>query len=79
MSKKINQKGKQTGVSTKEDRGVEKNIIKSNLDLEEENKSNQRGEEDSNLNFNVDDFFDFSNEDPLNLEWMNQFLEIDKA
>ncbi|KAF9685294.1 hypothetical protein SADUNF_Sadunf03G0039600 [Salix dunnii] len=71
--------GKQTGVSTKEDHRVEKNIIKSNLDLEEENKSNQRGEEDSNLNFNVDDFFDFSNEDPLNLEWMSQFLEIDKA
>uniref|UniRef100_A0A6N2MZQ9 Uncharacterized protein n=1 Tax=Salix viminalis TaxID=40686 RepID=A0A6N2MZQ9_SALVM len=79
LSKKIKQKGKQTGVSAKEDHRVEKNVIESNLDSEEENRSNQRGEEDSNLNFNVDDFFDFSNEDPLNLEWMNQFLEIDKA
>ncbi|KAJ6696136.1 TRANSCRIPTION FACTOR MYB8-RELATED-RELATED [Salix koriyanagi] len=79
LSKKIKQKGKQTGVSAKEDHRVEKNVRESNLDSEEENKSNQRGEEDSNLNFNVDDFFDFSNEDPLNLEWMNQFLEIDKA
>ncbi|KAG5248761.1 transcription factor MYB [Salix suchowensis] len=79
LSKKIKQKGKQTGVSAKEDHRVENNVRESNLDSEEENKSNQRGEEDSNLNFNVDDFFDFSNEDPLNLEWMNQFLEIDKA
>ncbi|KAJ6415838.1 hypothetical protein OIU84_004601 [Salix udensis] len=79
LSKKIKQKGKQTGVSAKEDHRVEKNVRESNLDSEEENRSNQRGEEDSNLNFNVDDFFDFSNEDPLNLEWMNQFLEIDKA
>ncbi|KAL3598513.1 hypothetical protein D5086_006431 [Populus alba] len=77
--KKINQKGKQTGVSTKEDHRVEKNIIKNNLDLKEENKPSQRGEEESKLNFNVDDFFDFSNEDPLNLEWMSRFLEIDKA
>ncbi|KAJ6706262.1 TRANSCRIPTION FACTOR MYB8-RELATED-RELATED [Salix purpurea] len=65
--------------AAKEEHRVEKNVRESNLDSEEENKSNQRGEEDSNLNFNVDDFFDFSNEDPLNLEWMNQFLEIDKA
>ncbi|KAJ6942624.1 transcription factor MYB114-like [Populus alba x Populus x berolinensis] len=79
LSKKINQKGKQTGVSTKEDHRVQKNIIKNNLDLKEENKSSQRGEEESKLNFNVDDFFDFSNEDPLNLEWMSRFLEIDKA
>lgn len=79
LSKKISQKGKHTGVSTKEDHRVEKNIIKNNLDLKEENKSSQRGEEESKLNFNVDDFFDFSNEDPLNLEWMSRFLEIDKA
>ncbi|KAJ6941837.1 transcription factor MYB114-like [Populus alba x Populus x berolinensis] len=32
LSKKINQKGKQTGVSTKEDHRVQKNIIKNNLD-----------------------------------------------
>jgi myb proto-oncogene protein len=79
LSKKISQKGKQTGVSTKEDHRVEKNIIKNNLDLKEDNKSSQRGEEESKLNFNADDFFDFSNEDPLNLEWMSRFLEIDKA
>jgi myb proto-oncogene protein len=79
LSKKISQKGKQNGVTTKEDHRVEKNIIKNNLDLKEDNKSSQRGEEESKLNFNVDDFFDFSNEDPLNLEWMSRFLEIDKA
>ncbi|KAL9350604.1 hypothetical protein Peur_057859 [Populus x canadensis] len=79
LSKKISQKGKQTGASTKEDHRIEKNVIKNNLDLKEDNKSSQRGEEESKLNFNVDDFFDFSNEDPLNLEWMSRFLEIDKA
>ncbi|CAK7356530.1 unnamed protein product [Dovyalis caffra] len=78
LSKKINHKGKQSGVSTKEGDKTGKKSIMVNFELKEENKSNNTCEEDSNVNFNVDDFFDFSNEDPLNLEWMSRFLEMDK-
>ncbi|TXG68373.1 hypothetical protein EZV62_003308 [Acer yangbiense] len=53
--------------------------------MKDENKSSgdeneEQGQEESSsninhINFNVDEFFDFSNEDPLNLEWINRFLE----
>lgn len=50
------------------------------VEVREENMScNNTREEDSNATFNVDDFFDFSNEDPLDLEWMNNFLEMDEG
>ena len=29
--------------------------------------------------FDVDDFFDFSDEGPLNLEWMSEFLELERT
>lgn len=29
--------------------------------------------------FNVDDFFDFSDEGPLNLEWMSEFLQLQRT
>ncbi|KAJ0745015.1 putative transcription factor MYB-related family [Helianthus annuus] len=32
------------------------------------------GVESSKVNFNVDEFFDFSNEDPLTLDWVNRYL-----
>ncbi|KAI3775142.1 hypothetical protein L1987_49711 [Smallanthus sonchifolius] len=32
------------------------------------------GVEGSKVNFNVDEFFDFSNEDPLTLDWVNRYL-----
>lgn len=35
--------------------------------------------EDSKSSFVGDDFFDFSNEDPVNLEWMNKFLELEES
>ncbi|KAM0007631.1 putative transcription factor MYB-HB-like family [Helianthus debilis subsp. tardiflorus] len=31
------------------------------------------GVESSKVNFNVDEFFDFSNEDPLTLDWVNRY------
>ncbi|OMO66130.1 hypothetical protein COLO4_30760 [Corchorus olitorius] len=48
-------------------------------EVKEENTSvrSSEVEEDSNISFDVDQFFDFSNEDPLNLEWMSRFLEVD--
>ncbi|KAF9680953.1 hypothetical protein SADUNF_Sadunf06G0175100 [Salix dunnii] len=35
--------------------------------------------EDSKYSFGGDGFFDFSNEDPMNLEWMSKFLELDET
>nr|QCH41114.1 MYB transcription factor 2 [Dimocarpus longan] len=88
LSKKIKQKSenKQIGVSTKEKtiekrRVVEEETTSGEKISKEENKSStgddEEEEESSNkcINFNVDEFFDFSNEDPLNLEWINRFLE----
>ncbi|GMH22033.1 hypothetical protein Nepgr_023876 [Nepenthes gracilis] len=36
-------------------------------------------DEDSNPNFDVDDFFDFSNENPSNLEWVGRFMDVDEG
>jgi myb proto-oncogene protein len=41
------------------------------------NASNKGGgdhEDYSNSDIDIDDFFDFSNEGPFNLEWVNKFL-----
>ncbi|PPD83011.1 hypothetical protein GOBAR_DD20055 [Gossypium barbadense] len=35
------------------------------------------GFEESNISFDVDDFFDFSKVDTRNFEWVNRFLEVD--
>lgn len=32
------------------------------------------GVESSKFSFNVEEFFDFSNEDPTNLDWVNRYL-----
>ncbi|OAY36422.1 transcription factor MYB4 [Manihot esculenta] len=82
LSKKINQKEKQSGASTREE-SMDGKMTAGKVDIvevREENMScNNTREEDSNATFNVDDFFDFSNEDPLDLEWMNNFLEMDEG
>ncbi|KAM5579552.1 transcription factor MYB4 [Rosa sericea] len=38
------------------------------------NKGGDDHEDYSNLDIDIDDFFDFSNEGPFNLEWVNKFL-----
>lgn len=35
---------------------------------------NKLGVESSKFSFNVDEFFDFSNEDPSTLDWVNRYL-----
>ncbi|KAJ4824973.1 hypothetical protein Tsubulata_014344 [Turnera subulata] len=59
----------------------EKNlVVEAGLEARQENPFNcSTGGEDSTTGFNVDDFFDFSNEDPLNLEWISQFLGTDNG
>ncbi|XP_044485130.1 transcription factor WER-like [Mangifera indica] len=86
LSKKINQKGMQSGGSPREGiinnpkaEGITKVVEKVSIQMvneESNNTSTNIGCEHSNIGFNVDEFFDFSNEDPLNLEWMSNFLEF---
>lgn len=74
LSKQINQKGKQSGgsVSKGSNNQEGKAAEQANVDVRTDGTFN--GSEDSNINFDVDEFFDFSNEGPLNLEWVGKFL-----
>ncbi|GLT49728.1 hypothetical protein SLA2020_232650 [Shorea laevis] len=80
LSKKINQKEKQSGASKREGSEVQiqnRNVaeINARIEVREEQITSNKYVEDSKMSFDVDEFFDFSNEDPLNLEWMSKFLE----
>ncbi|KAF5192560.1 hypothetical protein FRX31_017846 [Thalictrum thalictroides] len=45
---------------------------------EENAEKNLKGSEDSkDTSFNVDEFFNFSNEGSSNLDWISKFLELD--
>lgn len=87
LSKKVNRKEKQGGGSwTREGSQVQKqstSVAAENVNAqvreEQETPStsnNDQSEEDSKIsNFDVDEFFDFSNEDPLHVGWISRFLE----
>ncbi|KAL3824490.1 hypothetical protein ACJIZ3_020519 [Penstemon smallii] len=49
--------------------------------VEEENtqSSSSGGEDTTKSSFDVDDFFDFSNEKPSTLEWVTKFIEFSDA
>ncbi|WCJ39432.1 myb domain protein 23 [Euphorbia peplus] len=83
LSKKINPKEKQNGGMKRErSEDDEKRRAEKVRKVEERSCNNNSRSEDSsssNSSFNVDDFFDFSNEDPLNLDWVNQFLQLETA
>ncbi|KAF5466377.1 hypothetical protein F2P56_016304 [Juglans regia] len=80
LSKKIKQE-KQRGAATREDCNARKNRAeeKVNVAMRGDEENSYKGLEDSEINFDVDEFFDFSNESPLNLEWISKFLELDKG
>ncbi|KAM7480611.1 hypothetical protein LguiA_028824 [Lonicera macranthoides] len=72
----------QSGASTRDDSKPKKRrviIEKEKREVREEERSNDTAaaEENAKLSFNVDDFFDFSNEDPLTFEWVSRFQEVD--
>jgi myb proto-oncogene protein len=79
LSKKINKKGKQIEASHREGQKIEKKTVEISLELKEDNKPHNGSEEGSNVNFNIDDLFDFTDEDTLNMEWMSRFLEMGEA
>ncbi|KAJ8755873.1 hypothetical protein K2173_024418 [Erythroxylum novogranatense] len=76
LSKKINKKEKQNGASTRESSKAEKMTVGKVHVEKRENNINPSSSSGGEETFNVDDFFDFSNEDPLNLQWISQFLEM---
>ncbi|XP_022715269.1 transcription factor MYB114-like [Durio zibethinus] len=78
LSKKINQKEKQSGAAARQGCKAQKRQVENaKEEVREENTST--GGEDSNISFDVDEFLNFSNEDPLNLDWMNRFFEVDEV
>lgn len=82
LSKKINQKEKQKGGSmSKEVAKPQRRRLSEEADIEvKEDSSTCNGGNDNSeeVNFNVDEFFDFSNEGPLNMEWLSKFLELEE-
>ena len=76
LSKKINQVEKQSEGSRNNKR---RRVIdhKVNEEVKREESSSNGGEDHSKVKFDDDDFFDFSNESPLTLEWVNKFLDLD--
>ncbi|KAI3524937.1 hypothetical protein L1887_03606 [Cichorium endivia] len=44
------------------------------VEMENATDMDKQGVECSKVNFNVDEFFDFSNEDPSTLDWVNRYL-----
>lgn len=88
LSKKINQKEKRSGAGARQQaktRDEKRSAVVEKINAEtprEENSSasNSGGEESNNIiGFNVDEFFDFSDEDPMNLEWIGRFLDPDES
>ncbi|KAL6996267.1 hypothetical protein U1Q18_006403 [Sarracenia purpurea var. burkii] len=83
LSKKIDQvENRSSEDSRREESRIKRRrrvlIEKANEEVKgEEDRSCKNGRRDSIVNFDQDDFFDFSNESPLTLQWINKFLELD--
>lgn len=48
-------------------------------EVKQDDHTSNGGDELSELKFDVDEFFDFSMGNPLNLEWVSPFLELDEG
>ena len=73
MSKKINQKEKTPEAST-----TQKTMQQKTCDLAQMDKEGARGTGNSEINFDVNEFFDFTTEGSCGLDWVNKFLELDE-
>ncbi|KAF7134945.1 hypothetical protein RHSIM_Rhsim08G0239000 [Rhododendron simsii] len=77
LSKKINQVEKHRESSRREgSRSKRRRVVGKARKEGEGEDSKSNGCEDSKDEFDHDDFFDFSNESPLTLEWVSKFLEL---
>ncbi|KAK8581103.1 hypothetical protein V6N12_071345 [Hibiscus sabdariffa] len=76
LSKKVNyQNEKQSGASARQGCKAQKRLVKNAKEQAREGNASA-GCEEPNIDFNADEFFDFSNEDTRNLEWLRRFLEV---
>nr|GMD76430.1 transcription factor MYB114-like [Ipomoea batatas] len=71
LSKKVTQVGKSSLSAT------QNQPPKANAEQVGGNKESEEEEEDPELNFDVDEFFDFSVEGTYGTEWVNKFLEVE--
>ncbi|KAJ6372951.1 hypothetical protein OIU76_027314 [Salix suchowensis] len=81
LSKKIKQdEEKPVRTSTLQEPEPEKTNV---LDMDSIAKGREEGAsrrlEDSKSSFVGDEFFDFSNEDPMDLDWISKFLTLDES
>ncbi|XP_030471528.1 transcription factor MYB23-like [Syzygium oleosum] len=81
LSKKIKQKEPQSEAPEREGKEAQRRRETERVSVEAREESSSNGGEESktSVDFDVDEFFDFSNESPLNLEWVSRFLESDKG
>ncbi|XAR67584.1 hypothetical protein NMG60_11002395 [Bertholletia excelsa] len=76
LSKKVKEKEEKQTESSRRELGCE--IKKVRGELKGEDSTN--GIEGSKINSDLEDsLFDFSNESPLDLEWVSKFLELDES
>ncbi|KAH1066334.1 hypothetical protein J1N35_031321 [Gossypium stocksii] len=79
LSKKVNQKKKHSGASATQGCKFAQQRLVENAKEQVREENTSTGFEESNISFDVDDFFDFSNVDTGNFEWVNRFLEVDEG
>lgn len=75
LSKKVSQVGKSSSSSSS---APEKQLPENGVANAQEAGGNKESE-DPELNFDVDEFFDFSVEGTYGTEWVNKFLEFEKG
>ncbi|XP_030947221.1 transcription factor MYB114-like [Quercus lobata] len=73
LSKKINQNEKTPEAST-----TQKTMHQKTCDLAQVDKEGVKGTGNSEFNFDVNEFFDFTTEGSYGLDWVNKFLELDE-
>ena len=73
LSKKLQQKENKTETSTAKETAPQKPE-----DIAEGSGEEDKGSGYPDINFDVNEFFDFSAEGSCGLEWVNKFLELDE-
>ncbi|XP_057977201.1 transcription factor MYB3-like [Malania oleifera] len=81
LSKKIKQREKQNGGSKQTSQPHEGEAVVPKVEAAEviDQSASKFSTEDAKLSSRSDEFFDFSNEGPLTLEWVSKFLELDEG
>ncbi|RDX72375.1 Transcription factor MYB82, partial [Mucuna pruriens] len=76
LCKKVNQKEEKAEASTTQEIiGQNQNAGDNNAELENEIATNESG--NSDVYFDVNEFFNFSSDEPYGFDWLNKYLELD--